>query len=339
MSTTTPTQRYGMTVPFDDAPLHLQRSRFERLEALGYSDLWSAEAMGADGLTPLALGSVWTPSMRLGTAILGAYTRGPALLAQSIAGLASAAPGRFVAGIGSSSDVIVERWNGIPFEAPYKRTRDIVRFLKSALSGEKVSEDFESFAVKGFRLGLVPEQRVPILVAALREGMLRMAGSESDGAIVNWLSAEDVLTVAGIVRAENPDAEIVARIFVAPTDDAETARATGKFAAAAYLNVPVYKAFHEWMGRGDALAEHWEQWAAGDRRGALDKIPDHIVDDLIVHGSFDECRARVQRYVDNGVTCPALAIMAFPGVEIDEAIEGLAPGAAGDAGPRAESAR
>ena len=98
-----------------------------------------------------------------------------------------------------------------------------------------------------------------MLVAALREGMLRMAGRESDGAIVNWLSADDVTTVTGIVREQNPNAEMVARIFVAPTTDAEAARSTGKFAAAAYLNVPVYRAFHEWMGRGDALGEHWEQ--------------------------------------------------------------------------------
>ena len=313
-----------MTVPFDGEPLHLQRSKFERLEALGYTDLWSAEAMGVDGLTPLALASAWTPSLRLGTAILGAFTRGPALLAQCVAGMASAAPGRFVAGIGSSSDVIVERWNGIEFADPYKQTRDVVRFLRSALSGEKVNEDYDSFSIRGFRLGLVPEAPVPILVAALREGMLAMAGRESDGAIVNWLSAENVSTVARIVRAENPDAEIVARIFVVPTADAQAARATGRFAAAAYFNVPVYKAFHEWMGRGDALAEHWEQWAAGDRKGALDKIPDHIIDELVVHGSFEECRAHVQRFIDNGVTCPALAVLPSPGIDIDEAIEGLA---------------
>jgi probable F420-dependent oxidoreductase len=317
--------RHGMTVPFDGQPLHAQRDRFERLEALGYTDLWSAEAMGADGLTPLALGSVWTPTMRLGTAILPAFTRGPALMAQSVAGLASAAPGRFVAGIGSSSDVIVQRWNGIPFDEPFKKTRDVVRFLKLALTGEKITEDFDTFSVRGFRLGLVPEEPVPILVAALREGMLRMAGRESDGAIINWLSAENVTTVSSVVRAENPDAEIVARIFVAPTADRESALASGKFAAAAYLNVPVYKAFHEWMGRGDDLAEHWDQWAAGDRQGSLGKIPDHVIDELIVHGDPDTCRAHVQRYVDNGVTCPALAILPFPGVDIDEAVEGLAP--------------
>lgn len=318
-------QRYGMTVPFDGQQLHAQIDRYQRLERLGYTDLWSAEAMGADGLTPLALGAVWTPSMRLGTAILPAYTRGPALMAQSVAGMASAAPGRFVIGIGSSSNVIVERWNGIPFEKPFQQTRDMVRFIKAALSGEKITEEYETFSINGFRLGLVPEEPVPVLVAALREGMLRMAGRESDGAIINWLSADNVTRVAGIVREENPDAEIVARLFVAPTSDTETARSMGKFAAAAYLNVPVYKAFHEWMGRTDALGEHWEQWAAGDRKGALEKIPDDVIDELIIHGSPDDCRAHIQRYIDNGVTCPALSILPFPGVEIDEAIEGLAP--------------
>ena len=318
-------QRYGMTVPFDGVQLWEQRDRFQRLEQLGYTDLWTAEAMGADGLTPLALGAVWAPTMRLGTAILPAYTRGPALMAQSVAGMASAAPGRFVAGIGSSSNVIVDRWNGIEFDRPYQRTRDMVRFLKAALTGEKVSETYDTFSVSGFRLGLVPEEPVPILVAALREGMLRMAGRESDGAIINWLSVDNARQVSEIVREENPDAQIVARLFVAPTEDVDTARALGRYSAAAYLNVPVYRAFHEWMGRGELLAEHWQQWEAGDRKGALDKIPDSVVDELIIHGSAESCQAHVQRFVDAGVTCPALAILPFPGVDVDEAIEALAP--------------
>ncbi|MDH3704963.1 MAG: LLM class F420-dependent oxidoreductase [Acidimicrobiia bacterium] len=312
-----------MTVPFP-GPLHTQRDAYQRLEALGYTDLWSAEANGVDGLTPLALASVWT-DMRLGTAILPAYTRGPALLAQSIAGLASAAPGRFVAGIGSSSNVIVENWNAIPFDEPYKRTRDVVRFLRTALTGQKVVEDYETFSVKGFRLGDVPEQPVPILVAALREGMLRLAGREADGAIVNWLSADDVTTVAGIVNQQGPDKEIVARLFVCPSDDRDAVLPGARFAMAAYLNVPVYRAFHEWMGRGDALAEHFEQWAAGDRKGALDKIPDEIIDQLVIHGSIDECYDHIQRYVANGVTCPALMLLPLAPFDLDDVIAGLAP--------------
>lgn len=322
--------RYGMTIPFDKVPLHEQRDWIVELADLGYTDVWSAEADGADAFTPLALASVWAPSLRLGTAIVPAFTRGPACLAQSVGSLAQAAPGRFVLGIGTSSDVIVQRWNGIPFEEPYKRVRDLVRFLRVALTGEKVKQDYETFSVNGFRLGVVPEQPVPILLAALREGMLKLAGREADGAIINWLSADDVARVAPIVRQYGPNAdgtekEIVARIFVAPGVDAETARGFGRFAIAAYLNVPVYAKFHEWLGRGDQLAGMWAKWAEGDRKAALEQIPDAVVDELIVHGPPEACREHVERYVANGVTTPVLAILPFPGVDQRQAMRDLAP--------------
>src|SRR6266571_8628075 len=125
-------QRYGMTIPFEGVPLAEQRDWIVELEDLGYTDAWSSEANGADAFTPLALASVWAPSLRLGCAIVPAYTRGPGLMAMSVAAMAEAAPGRFAFGIGTSSNVIVESWNGIPFAEPYKRTRDMVRFLRAA---------------------------------------------------------------------------------------------------------------------------------------------------------------------------------------------------------------
>ena len=319
-------QRYGMTIPFGGGPLHAQRDRIVELADLGYTDAWSAESDGGDAFTPLVLASVWAPSLRLGTAIVPAFTRGPACLAQSVGSLAQAAPGRVVIGVGTSSNVIVERWNGIPFEQPYQKTRDIVRFLRQALAGEKVTQEFDTFAIRGFRLGAVPEEPVPVLVAALREGMLRLAGRESDGAIINWLSADDVATVAPIVHeaAGGAPREIVARIFVAPSDDADTVRGMGRYAIAAYLNVPVYAAFHEWLGRGDRLADMWRLWKEGDRRAAAAAIPDEVVDELIVWGPPEKCREHIQRYIDNGVNTPALALLPF-GIDADRAVRDLAP--------------
>ncbi len=318
--------RWGMTVPFDGVPLGEQRDWFRELVDLGYTDAWSSEADGADAFTPLALASVWAPELRLGTAIVPAYTRGPGCLAQSVGSLAQAAPGRFVIGIGSSSNVIVERWNDIPFERPYERTRDVVRFLRAALTGEKVREEYETFKVNGFRLGVRPTEPVPILVAALREGMLRLAGREADGAIINWLSADDVSTVAPIVKGFGDDKEVVARIFVCVSEDADSVRAAGKFAIAAYLNVPVYAAFHEWLGRGDELRPMWQHWKDGDRSAALEAIPDSLVDQLIVHGSPEQCREHLGRYVANGVDTPAIALMPFPGaLPPREALRALAP--------------
>src|SRR5262245_58028650 len=320
--------RWGITVPFTGVPLHEHRDWYRELVDLGYTDIWSAETDGADGFTPLALAAAWAPELRLGVAIIPTFTRGPALLAQSTAALADAAPGRFVLGIGTSSNVIVERWNGIPFEQPYQRTRDIVRFLRVALTGEKVKEDYETFSVNGFRLAQVPAQQPPILVAALRPGMLRLAGREGDGAIINWLAPDDVKTVVPIVqeaaaKAGRPTPEVAARIFVAPIDDADNVRAVGKFAIAAYLNVPVYAEFHRWLGRGEQLQGRWDAWSAGDRQAALAAIPDAVVDDLIVYGSPEACRERVQEYMANGVDTPAMMILPFPGIDQRQAIRDL----------------
>lgn len=320
--------RYGVTIPLDDTvPLHAQGDLVARLADLGYTDVWSTEADGADAFTPLTLASVWAPTLRLGTAIVPAFTRGPATLAQSVASLADAAPGRVALGIGSSSDVIVQRWNGIPFEQPYQRVRDMVRFLREALTGEKVVREYETFSVNGFRLRHPPKEQPQLLVAALREGMLRLAGRESDGAIVNWLSADDVATVAPIVgdAAGGEAREIVARIFVAPSTDTESVRAAARMMITAYLNVPVYAAFHEWLGRGDILTPMWEAWRGGDRKAALAAVPDSVVDDLVLHGSPDSCREQIARYVENGVTTPVLAILPLGGVDVTQAVVELAP--------------
>jgi len=98
----------------------------------------------------------------------------------------------------------------------------------------------------------------------------------------------------------------------------------GRYAIAAYLNVPVYAAFHEWLGRGEVLGEMWRLWKEGDRKAALAAIPDSVVDDLIVWGPPEKCREHLARYRDNGVTTPAIALLPF-GYDVRQAVRDLAP--------------
>lgn len=268
----------GLTVPLGGSELSEFPSMLEKLRPAGYSDLWSSEVSGTDAFTPLVVAATAEPSYRLGTAIVPAYTRSPALLAMSAASLASAARNEVLLGIGTSSDVIVQRWNGIPFEKPYQRVRDTVRFLKRALTGERTDFAGETFSVSGFRLTAPLQRRPKILIAALREGMLRLAGRESDGAIINWLSAEDVMKVTPHVLERNPDAEIVARIFVIPGADRDAARELARRHITTYLNVPVYAEFHRWLGRTEMLTPMWEAWRAGDRKEALRQVPDALIE-------------------------------------------------------------
>ncbi|MGH3437836.1 MAG: LLM class F420-dependent oxidoreductase [Sciscionella sp.] len=312
---------WGITLPLTGMPLAAHQELVAELPSLGYTDVWTAETAGIDAFTPLALTAQWAPQLRLGTAIVPVYTRGPGLLAMSAATVAELAPGRFVLGIGTSSPVIVEGWNAGEFSEPYQRVRDTLRFLRRALAGEKVSAEYPTFTVRKFALERAPEQAPPIMLAALRPGMLGLAAREADGAITNWLSAEDVRTV----RAEiGPDLELAARIFVCPTEDADAARKLGRMMISSYLTVPVYAAFHDWLGRAEALRPMHEAWAAGDRAMANTAIPDEVVDQLIVHGSPQQCRERVRSYVDNGLTTPVMALLPTGGDPIEQ-VRALAP--------------
>src|ERR1700733_2054116 len=180
--------RWGITLPLHGLSLSAQREFVTALPVLGYTDAWTSELAGVDAFSPLVLASQWAPELRLGTAIAGIYTRAPVALAVSAGTLGALAPGRFVMGIGTSSQVAVEQWNGIPFEKPFQRSRDMLRFLRAALSGEKVTREYETFSVNGFRLDPAPAVAPALALAALRPGMVKLAARESDAVITNWLS-------------------------------------------------------------------------------------------------------------------------------------------------------
>jgi probable F420-dependent oxidoreductase len=331
-------KRLSLSVPMDGVTLAEHAELARSAERWGYTDAWSFEVDGVDCFSPLAVVGMAT-SMRIGTAIANVYTRGPATLAVCAAGLAEIAPGRFCLGIGSGSQPIVETWNGGKFERPATRVREMAQFLRQALSGERVVFRGETFSVDGFRLTRPPARPVPIHVAALRSRMLRVAGEVADGAILNWLSPDDVRRSVTVVReaarkaGRDPAAiEITARLMIdidppSPESDLAVRRhITG------YLNVPVYRAFHEWLGRSEVLGPMWEAWSRGDRKGAVAAIPEHVVDELILRGSIGEIAAGVRRFLDAGIDT---AFLSFITLEPDpsrkrqvltDALRALAPG-------------
>ena len=136
----------------------------------------------------------------------------------------------------------------------------------------------------------------------------------------------DRLTQVVNDAAGGAEREIVARIFVCPSENTEAVRAGARFAIAAYMNVPVYAEYQKWLGRGPLLQGMWDAWQAGDRKAALAAIPDEVIDQLVVHGSPEHCRATIQRYFDNGVTTSSLAILGLdPDLKFWDSVRLLAP--------------
>ena len=305
--------RYGFTFPLDGLPLHAHKDALREAERLGYTDAWSYEIDGVDCFTPLALAAAWTEKLFLGTAIANVYTRAPLTLAISANAIAEAAPGRFALGLGAGSSVIVEQWGGVPFELPYRRVRDVNRLVQEMLRGEKVTSELETARSNGFKLSRRLAPPPPVYVAALRERMLQLAGEESDGVIINWLSAGDVPKAVAAARKGAEKAgrdpgklEVVCRIFVCMIEDESIIDFLGRRMIAAYLNVPVYAAFHQWLGRGPALQGMWDNWKAGDRKAATAAIKRETIEELVIFGSPETCRHKIQAYVDHGVTVPVL---------------------------------
>jgi probable F420-dependent oxidoreductase len=308
-------QRWGLTVPFTGIGLAEGAELIKRAEAAGYTDMWSGETNGPDGFTPLALASAWTERARLGTGVVGVMQRGRALLAQEAAALADASGGRFALGIGASSDRIVEGWNGMPFEKPLTRVSETIDFLRAALAGER--------ADGGFRLERAPEAKVPIIVAALRGKMLRLAVEKGDGAFTNFLPLEGLPKVVKQLEGAPDGFEVLCRFFCIP-GEREQVEQLARFMFSSYITVPVYEAFYRWLGYGERIDEMVEAWAAKDRQRAAEAAPWELIEEMFIVGPPEQMRERLQAFIDGGITLPVLTPITTPD-KLGELIEALAP--------------
>jgi probable F420-dependent oxidoreductase len=302
-------------VPLTGVSLAEHGELLKRAEATGYTDLWTGETSGPDGFTPLALSAAWTERMRLGTGIVGVFQRGPALLAQQAAALADASGGRFVLGIGSSSDRIVEGWNGIPFEKPLSKVRETLDFLDAALAGERTST--------GFKLETAPAQPVPIVLAALRGKMLDLAVERARGAFTNFLPLGALPKVTSQLDGAPEGFELLCRFFCLP-GEREQVEPLARFMFSSYITVPVYTAFYRWLGYGDAIDPMVAAWEAGDRKAAAEAAPWEAIEDMFILGSPEQMRERLEAFVEGGITLPILTPIVPPD-RLAEAIDALAP--------------
>lgn len=316
-----PEARWGLTLPFAGLALADHAPLFRLAEDLGYTDLWTGDTAGADGFTPLVLAAAHTERIRLATGIVNPFTRGPAVLAQHAAALADASRGRFVLGLGASSDVIVERWNGVPFEKPVSRMRETLAFLRPVLAGER--------GPGGFKLENPPAAPVPIVLAALRGRMLRLAAAEADGAFTNFLPLSGLSQVVAGVREgeaqagrETGSVELACRFFCVPGEEDE-GLATARFLFTAYATVPVYTEFFRWLGWAERIDPMIAAWQAGDRKLALELVPDELVRDVFLFGSYERQRERLAEFMAGGITTAILTPMCGPD-RLEEMLRGLA---------------
>jgi probable F420-dependent oxidoreductase len=305
-----------------------------RMEELGYDSVWLADTgAGPDAFVLAAAVACVTSKLRIGTAVIPAYTRTPSVFAAGAGSVAQLAPGRFVLGLGASSETIVSAWGGVPFEKPLTQVREATTIIRQMLAGERVTFDGKRLHTKGFRLVSQPPQPVPIYLAALMPPMLEVAGALGDGVILNMMPVDAIPRMLEHVRRGAERAgrdpkklEIVARFQVIVTDDVTSARGAIRHMLGPYFATSVYNRFAAWCGFEHEAAEILAGWNAKDRARNLAAVTDDMIDRIAIIGSVDECRRKLQAFHDAGVTTPMVHPFLFDERAIGAVLEGLAPG-------------
>lgn len=316
----------AVSLPITGMPLHETPDLVRDATQWGYSAAWGSEVAGPDFAT--LLGAVSTVGdIDLGVAVAPVQTRSAWLLAATAASLSHLTQGRFSLGVGTSSEVIVEQWSGVAFDRPLAQLRESVELIRSILSGERTDHDGEFHTTSGYRLFAPTPAAVPIIVGALNPKSLRQAGAIGDGLALNQVAAEDVPGMLDEWRQGAEEAgrttdglAVVDRLFCLVTDQAAEAREFLRGFFAPYVATTVYNRFyraHGFESEADAVLAAMK---AKDRKAAAAAVSDRLLDAVTAIGDADTVAARVQAYVEAGVTVPVIAPL---GLGREEAINTL----------------
>jgi probable F420-dependent oxidoreductase len=298
-------RRLGFTVPVLPFTVRETCDLAREAERRGYTDAWSAEVGGTDGFAVACAVAIATESMRLGTAIVPAYTRPPALIAMGALSAHQASGGRFTLGLGASSPAIIENWMGLAYERPYQRMKETLEAVRAALTGQKTDYSGETLHLKGFRLEVPPSTPIPIFLAALGPRMLGLAAESADG-VALYLASEEGVRLAAKAA---PGKELIARIMCFVDQPRDEVRQFVRWAINPYLAVPGYNRFIAAQGFEDVAAGVANAWRTGDRKGALDAITDELIDALVICGSPGECNERIESFREAGLTTPVMMFL------------------------------
>ncbi|HCB37099.1 MAG TPA: F420-dependent methylene-tetrahydromethanopterin reductase, partial [Acidimicrobiaceae bacterium] len=291
-------------------------------ERLGVDIIWSAEAWGTDGVSPLAYLAAVTDRVQLGTGILQISARTPAMTAMTALSLAAVSGNRFILGLGVSGPQVVEGLHGVRFAQPLRRLSETVDIVRQAFAGERIAYEgrhhvlpLPDGAGKALRLAVPPNPDIPIWLATLGPGALAYTGEAADGWVGTAFVPDGADATLGLVRdgavaaGRSPDdLEYQAGGAVQFGDDlaalVEPRRAGIAFTLGA-MGSPTQNFYNDAYRRGGfaSTAEQVQRlWLDGRRDEAAAAVPDELVLATNFLGDTAQVSARVRAWRDAGVT-------------------------------------
>ncbi len=305
--------RLGLQI---DAPLPVDRM-VEVVRAAndrGLEICWFHEGQDWDAFTYLSAVAVRTEGVRLGTAVISAFTRSPGLVGLGAATLHHVSGGRFTLGIGSSHQRLIEVVHQIPYDKPITRTREYVEIVRRLLTGESVTYRGKACGVDGLRIQAEGAPfDVPIYMGVVGTYMARIAGRIADGVILHLADKDHVGRIReaiaeGAREAGRDPSEIDVGSFIMCVPDRDEAQARSDIidAIAFYAWLDRYRNHYEELGYREQAAGFKEAWERGDSRAAASFVTEDMLDQLPVAAGYDRTKERVEEFRAAGVDLPIL---------------------------------
>ncbi len=282
-------------------------------EDLGFGELWFAEDYfftgGISGATA-ALGA--TDEIPIGTGIVSALVRHPALLAMEVATMDRMYPGRFVAGVGVGVPGWMEQMGILP-SSPLSAVRECIISMRSLLEGDTVDTKGRIYEFNQVTLthppdaarGIAGAKPVPIHMGPIGPKMLELSGEVADGSILSVLAGTDYIRwareriAAGAAKSGRDAAahDVCAFAMYAVDEDGDKARAATRAVMAFYFTAMPKSALSDVYGIGDELTA---LLADGGMENLAANMPDQWVEDLAICGTPEECADKIQSFLDAG---------------------------------------
>lgn len=281
-------------------------SMARRAESDGYDRVWLPETWGRDAVSTLAIAAERTDSIGIGTSITNVYSRSPALVGQTAATLQEASDGRFRLGLGPSGPGVIERWHGMAFDEPLRRTREYAEIVRSVCAGEQVEYDGDLFDVSGFRLRFEPpDPAPPIDAAGLGPKSVELAGRFADGWHALLLTPDglqdrlDDLHRGAELGDRDPESiRVTLSVTCCAFEDAAEARNLVRQHLAFYVGGmgTFYRDALARQGYEAMAHEIHDAWQAGNHRAAVGAVDDSLLDELGAAGTPEQVRQRVAEF-------------------------------------------
>jgi 5,10-methylenetetrahydromethanopterin reductase len=305
----------------DKHPIREGMEYVQYAESRGFEAVWQAESrLVRDAIVPMAAFAAVTERIKIGSGVINNWTRNPAIIAATFSTLDDLAPGRVICGIGAWWDPLA-RQVGIERRKPLKAMREVVETVRRLLAMEKVTFEGEFVSVHDIEIDIVHGERkpkdVPIYIGATGDQMMELTGEIADGVVLNYLVSPEynkkalVLLEKGARKAGRSLDGVDRPQLVVCSLDEDRARAldNARELVTQYLGQQphIMKA----SGVSSDLLDEINNvltWPATEEqiREAMKLVPDDVVQLITASGTPDECRAKVQEYIDNGCTCPIL---------------------------------